>query len=175
MDTLLSASAHRSVEKLGIDSMLSGPGGGAGELYVESQERGGNMVERRWIERRGPTRIHWPERRTAFDRRGRSHPLLNPAILLAVLLLLNLLSVLDWALTRHELSFGVHEANPLMAFLFQYGDGIAIAVKVVIMLLVSLAVWRLRRFRRILDFAVTTTVAYAGLLVYHVTGIALTL
>lgn len=133
------------------------------------------MVERRRGERRGPTRMHWPERRTAFDRRGRSHPLLDPSILVAVLALLNLLSLLDWALTRHELALGAGEANPLMAFLFEYGDGVAAGVKTAIMLLVSLAVWRLRRFRRVLDLAATTTVAYSGLIVYHVTGIAMTL
>jgi hypothetical protein len=43
------------------------------------------------------------------------------------------------------------------------------------MLAISLVIWRGRRYRRILEFAVLATTAYAALIVYHIIGLGIIL
>ena len=132
-------------------------------------------MERRAADRRQRALcIKWPERRTGFDRRSSTRVAVlrdSSAALLAVLAVLNLLNLLDWRFTMVGLERGAVEANPVMSFLFGVDTLTAGLFKVALMLAISLVVWRGRRYRRILEFAVLATVAYAGLIVYHLIGL----
>ena len=134
-------------------------------------------MERRSVDRRtGGVSFYWrwPERRTGFDRRGRCWVDAlrdSSAALVALLALLNLLNVLDWQFTTVGLSRGAMEANPLMAAFFGIDSLSAGLFKVAVMLTISLIIWRTRRYRRVLEFTVLATVAYLGVIIYHVVGL----
>lgn len=132
-------------------------------------------MERRYADRRSrAVSLKWPERRSGFDRRrplAIEHLRDSSAALFLVLALLNLLNLLDWRFTTLELQYGATEANPLMALFFGVDSYTAGLFKVAVMLGVSLAIWKARRYRRILEFAVIATTVYAALIVYHLVGI----
>lgn len=132
-------------------------------------------MERRSHERRSRgASFHWPERRSGFDRRAPCRVAAlrdRSAALVALLALLNLLNVLDWQFTVIGLERGAIEANPFMDAFFGIDSFSAGLFKVAVMLTISLIIWRARRYRRILEFAVLTTVAYAGVILYHVVGL----
>ena len=113
---------------------------------------------RRSERRNGRSRFHLPERRTGFDRR-RQYPLTgtlrdNPALILGVLVLINVLSALDFGLTYAELQAGVAaEGNPLLAGLFAAGPSQAWLFKGSVMLVVSLIIWHQRKHRAMLAVA----------------------
>jgi hypothetical protein len=136
------------------------------------------ISERRQTDRRAAHQftLRWPERRTGFDRR-KAYPVLrmlrdSGALLLSVLVLLNVLSLIDLGLTTYELTLGAAEGNPVMRMAFDAGPAAVIAVKVGVMVLVSVGIWWLRRYRRVLQLSVASVGAYAALLVYHVAGLA---
>lgn len=121
--------------------------------------------------------VRFPERRSGFDRRRTRAYLLalrdNPARLLGVLALLNLMNLADFLLTQYELALGtVAEGNPLMALAFGMGGSAALMTKVGGMLLITVVVWQLRRFMRILDLALAAMVFYAVVIAYHLVGLA---
>ena len=136
-------------------------------------------MERRSTDRRQCAAcMRWPERRTGFDRRDSSGVEAlrdSSALLLVALALLNLLNLLDWRFTVLGLERGAIEANPLMSFLFGVDSYAAGLFKVAIMLTVSLVVWRARKYRHMLEFAVVVTTAYAVLIVYHLIGLGIIL
>jgi len=136
------------------------------------------ISERRGVDRRTARQftLRWPERRTGFDRRE-EYPVLrmlrdSGAALLALLVLLNVLSLVDLGLTTHELTLGAAEGNPIMRMAFDAGPAAVIAVKVGVMLLVSAGIWWLRRYRRVLQLLVASVGLYGALLAYHVAGLA---
>jgi len=121
-------------------------------------------------------KLRLPERRTGFDRR-REDDLLRilrdqPAILLALLVSLNLLSVFDWALTMRALAFGAREANFVVGAFLAANPVSALVFKIAVMLGVSAAIWRSRRYRLVLVTALAGIGAYAFLMLYHVVGLA---
>lgn len=135
-------------------------------------------------DRRQRRRFVVRERRSGFDRR-RGHrsglaaaferPLLrlrnDPILLLELLVLVNLFSALDLALTLLALEMGAVELNPLMDHLLGIGVAPAAAVKVGIVLLATTGLWLLRRYRVALMTAVLIFAIYASLIVFELVGI----
>ena len=119
--------------------------------------------------------LRFPDRRTGFDRRLPNDPVRTlrdqPAILFGLLAALNLLSIVDWVLTSHELTFGAREANLFIQTLLNASPWLVIAFKVVWMLCLSGLIWKARRYRLVLLTAVGAVGAYAVLMLYHVAGI----
>lgn len=118
-----------------------------------------------------------PERRTGFDRR-RTYPVTGPlrdrpVALVVLLLAVNGLSLLDFALTMQELAAGIAtEGNPVLAPLFAQGPMQAWAFKSALILLVSLGIWQGRRMRAILGVAVFALFTFAAVVGYHLIGIS---
>jgi hypothetical protein len=124
------------------------------------------------------------ERRTGFDRRrvdyggvwgaaaGAVRSLRDrPAILLVLLVEANLLNLCDYFLTRWGLALGaVSEANPIMRGLFVTDARLAGVVKVLLVLGVSLLVWRYRRFRPMLVSGLAVVCVLLLVVVYQVWG-----
>ncbi len=78
------------------------------------------------IERRvSPSALRWPERRTGFDRRA-PQPITkalrdNLPVLVGLVVVLNVLNLVDFALTSRALAYGAAEANPIMNAIFLSG------------------------------------------------------
>lgn len=122
--------------------------------------------------------ITWPERRSGFDRRCEYaiSVLRDSSVLLLVMLgVLNILNMLDLRFTLLALDRGAAEANPVMAFFFNMDSLSAGLFKIALILVISLAVWWGRKYRRILEFAVLSTAIYAALVGYHIVGLTFTL
>jgi len=135
---------------------------------------------RRRTERRaGRSGFRLSERRTGFDRRE-EYPLTgtlrdNPALLFGVLVLINVLSALDFALTYMQLQAGtVTEGNPVLASLFAEGPGQAWIFKAGMMLAVSVVIWHQRKHRAMLSVALIALALYVAVLVYHLAGMTVT-
>lgn len=117
-----------------------------------------------------------PERRSGFDRR-REYPLTGPLrdrplALIVLLAAVNTLSLLDFQLTAYELAQGIAtEGNPVMAFLFASGPNSAWLFKTVLVLLVSVGIWRGRRMRPVLGVALFAFLVFSGVLAYHFVGV----
>ena len=130
----------------------------------------------RGADRRAARRFVARDRRTGFDRR-KSYPITgalreNPRLLVAVLVAINVLSALDFVLTRTELDSGIaSEGNPVLAPLFEQGPGLAWLFKTVIVLGVSVVIWRQRHRRAILSVAIAALAIYALVIAYHLSGI----
>ena len=141
-----------------------------------------------WAERQtGDRRRHrlsfvLHERRTGFDRRRSSRTgwwtslLLyireHPTILVIALLGLNVMNALDMMLTLRATDLGANEANPIIRALLGTGVPLAFAVKLLVVALASLAIWRLKRYRAGLMAGVIVAAAYATVVVYHVVNLA---
>lgn len=135
--------------------------------------------------RRGPDRRHHSrfvlaERRSGFDRRqprGFERTALalrdSPAVLLVLLAAANVMNIIDQLATTQALAAGHSEGNPVMAALIAHDPRVAAVVKVLAILLVTAGIWRLRRYRLILQVAVLMFALFAGVLVLHVFGAAL--
>jgi hypothetical protein len=161
-------------------------GGHAGPLGCLAVETGtaesAAATERRSVDRRMSRKFVVRERRTGFDRRnprrvGRIGAALdsslvylrdNASVVLAVLLTANLLSILDLVFTLRALQNGAQEGNPLMKALLDWNPAVAGCVKVGIILGLSLLIWRLRRYRMILQVALFALVMYGGIIAYHI-------
>jgi hypothetical protein len=140
--------------------------------------------ERRLAERRHRRFIFvLHERRSGFDRRQQSSAgpwtavLLgvrdHPAVLVAILVGLNLLNALDVVFTFQAFKLGAVEANPIARALMNASMPLAVSVKLLIMVLATVTVWRLRSLRVGLTAAVIATLAYAALTAYHLLNLAL--
>lgn len=118
------------------------------------------------------------ERRRGFDRRASASPLVRalialrdvPGVLMLLLAAINVLNVMDLALTVEALKQGNAEANPVMAALFAQGPAPAAFFKILCVAAVSLAVWRLRSYRRVLQVAVSAFALYVGVMLFHIYG-----
>jgi hypothetical protein len=141
------------------------------------------------VERRGGTdrrvqrvSIHYPERRTGFDRRDpgttRWSRLLwwyrdRPAAVAGAAALIAVLGLTDVLLTWHLIDLGAREANPIMARLLDGGLGGALWLKAAVIVPVAAAVWTLRRYRRVLAFSLVVLAASAALVAAEALGLAL--
>lgn len=126
------------------------------------------------------------ERRDGFDRRrpgtwsarfqervlGRLRD--HDRNLFAVLVTANILNVLDFLFTLRALAHGAVEANPFMRILLSLDPVTAGAVKVALMLGVSLLVWRFRRHRLPLLAGVALPVVFGLVFLYHLYGVTVT-
>ena len=125
------------------------------------------------------------ERRGGFDRRApdsASSRVFERAllrlrddgpVLVALLALANILSLLDFFLTRRALDRGAGEANLLLRHLLMQNVWAAGAFKVLLVLLVSLTVWRLRRYRLVLLAGVAECALYVPVIAYQLYGLTL--
>jgi len=127
------------------------------------------------------------ERRSGFDRRMRpgaagTAPTLTgvlltvrdrPGILWIILVSVNALNLADFFLTLNVLALGGGEANPLLAQLFAADPLYAGLFKFAVVLLVTLAVWRCRRFRRALEAAFIMLGVFTVVFFYHICGLVL--
>jgi hypothetical protein len=92
-------------------------------------------------------------------------------LLASVLVAINALSALDFALTYLQLRAGlITEANPLLAELFAASPGRAWLFKTAVMLAVSLVIWQQRRHRMVIGVAIGALLLYLGIIGYHVLG-----
>lgn len=138
------------------------------------RRRYGRMERRALERRRAGVYFRWPERRSGFDRRDACVVAVlreSSSAVLALLALLNLLNVLDWRFTMIGMERGAIEANPFMAAFFGIDSLAAGLFKVAVMLTISLVIWRMRHYRRVLELTVLATVVYAGLILYHLVGL----
>lgn len=123
-------------------------------------------------DRRIARRFRFNDRRTGFGRRK-----LNPFFrtmrdaswaLIGLLVLLNVFSLFDAAFTMLELRLGIaQEGNPVLGMILGSSPFLALGFKTALMVLVSLAIWRGRRYRAILAVAPTALALYAAVLSYH--------
>ena len=139
-------------------------------------------AERRSVDRRISRKFVVRERRTGFDRRrprratavgGAVDASLvylrdNASVVIAVLLTANLLSILDLVFTLGALQNGAEEANPFMKALLDWNPTVAGGVKVGIIMALSLLIWKMRRYRLVLQVAVFALVVYAAIIAYHI-------
>jgi hypothetical protein len=129
-------------------------------------------VARRRTDRRvAGAAFRFPDRRTGFDRRVdagvvgwyRDRPGLI-AIALSALVLLN---IADFTLTLRALDLGAREANPVMAGLLNLSPALAGTVKVGLTVLVAAAIWKMRRYRRILQISLVALAGFTMLVIYQ--------
>jgi hypothetical protein len=139
-----------------------------------------DRVDHREADRRTRVRpLFYPERRTGFDPRRRS-PVLgflrdSRWLLLGLLIALNMLSLADWVLTLTGIGAGATtEGNPVLAGLMGQSLPLAGAFKLVVMLGVSIIVWRGREFRLVLATLVAGVGLYFAVFVYHLVGLTAT-
>ena len=124
------------------------------------------------------------ERRGGFERRSRRRSWLaaeldtilvnlrdHPATLAALLILGNVLSLADLALTRVSLNLGAAEANPFMRPLLAGHPAYALMVKIGVVMALSLVIWRFRRRRRIVGLAVYLAAFYCFVVAYELVGV----
>lgn len=97
----------------------------------------------------------------------------DPALLVETLVFLNLLSVVDLLLTITALRLGATELNPLMARLFEAGTAPTALVKTALVLVATLGLWALRRYRAALTATVALLIVYGLLATFELTGLLL--
>jgi hypothetical protein len=126
------------------------------------------------------------ERRSGFDRRGPASagPATvffesaltglreRPGTLWVLLVTVNALNLVDFALTLNVLALGGGEANPIMRSLFSLNPVYAGAFKLVAVLLCTWLVWRFRRFRSALGAALLMVAIFTAVFFYHIIGLA---
>jgi hypothetical protein len=117
------------------------------------------------------------DHRTGFDRRKKSwfFGTLRDrrGLLIGLLVLLNVLSLLDGALTAFELSLGIAtEGNPLFGNVIQTNGFLAAGLKVLMMIVVSALIWRWRAHRSILAIVPFALALYGAVIAYHLGSLA---
>jgi hypothetical protein len=143
-------------------------------------------IQERGTDRRRSHRLVLRERRSGFERRRprrrstvggayegslvylREHP----AALIALLVLANVLSLLDFFLTLTLLRLGFTEANPVMDYFFRSSVLQAGVVKCGLVAVCALAFWSLRRFRPALLAALFMAGLYVAIVLYEIAGLA---
>ncbi len=78
------------------------------------------------------------------------------------------LNVADVAFTLRALGRGLQEVNPVMAGLLDAGHGIATFVKIGVTVVLAVAGWWLRRFRRVIEVALIVIALMSAVVLYHV-------
>ena len=138
---------------------------------VTASDRGGGERRVRTVS------LRYPEQRTGFDRRATSRYQSaltayrrEPGAIAAVLGLILALNAADLILTVRALGRGTGEANPLMAWLFDQHTVLAAIFKLAVGLAVTAVIWRLRRYRRVLELSIVLTALFGLVLSYHLVG-----
>ena len=138
---------------------------------VTGSDRGGGERRVRTVS------LRYPEKRTGFDRRATSRYQSaltayrrQPGAIAAVLGLILALNAADLILTVRALGRGTGEANPLMAWLFDQHAVLAAIFKLAVGLAVTAVIWRLRRYRRVLELSIVLTALFGLVLSYHLVG-----
>lgn len=93
--------------------------------------------------------------------------------MLAMLVILNFLNIADYFLTLNWLSFGVRELNPVLRWMFGLSVYHAGLFKISSILAVSLLVWYLRKYRRIIEFSIAAILLFMLVYIYHLLGAVL--
>lgn len=143
-------------------------------------------LQRRGADRRQRRRLFvLQERRTGFDRRisssrGSVERVLltlrdHPPVLAGLLIAANILNLLDFLMTHRALQSGVGEANPVMNGLFSVSPWAAGVFKLTVVGLSSLAIWRFRRYRRLLVASMFLVAAYSAVILFQLYGLAVIL
>lgn len=137
-------------------------------------ERRSGLDRRSGYEDRASRRYRFIDRRSGFDRRKR-YPVTGtlrdyPLALVALLLWLNLLSIVDGIFTLGEINHGIAvEGNPvLVAAWYLGGDLGPVLIKLGGIFTASLVIWFGRRRRIILQFALFGLALYSALVAYHI-------
>jgi hypothetical protein len=146
-----------------------------GDAPIAVPKRDGTWPQverRRGLDRRVKRHFVFMDHRTGFDRRQRSwfFGSLRDSrwLLIALLMVLNLLSLFDGVLTAFELRLGIAtEGNPVLGSIIQTNGLLAVAVKVAVMITVSVVIWHWRSHRRILAVVPFALALYAALIAYH--------
>ncbi len=138
---------------------------------VTGSDRGGGERRVRTVS------LRYPEQRTGFDRRATSRYQRaltayrrEPGAIAAVLGLILALNAADRILTVRARGRGTGEANPLMAWLFEQHMGLAATFKLAVGLAVTAVIWRLRRYRRMLELSIVLAALFGLVLSYHMIG-----
>lgn len=118
-----------------------------------------------------------PERRTGYDQRTTNHSLghkvtshlsKNEFLLAALLILINILNLGDLIFTYLALAAGHEEGNPFLRYIFvNYDPVIGGYVKITIGVLVTLVIWLLRKYRRMMEAAIIILVIFFSIFFYH--------
>lgn len=111
------------------------------------------------------------DRRTGFDRRSGETRLRalrdHSSWVLGLLIAMNVMNILDLALTRGALKAGAREANPIMAVLLARDPVFGAYFKAAIVAMASLALWDLRRYKPALAATVLGAGILTGVVIYH--------
>lgn len=138
------------------------------------------VMRRRRQERRMEHKpLHFPERRTGFERRdlpgwrgtyqsemrkfSESH--LGLPLVLATIVVFNLI---DYLMTVRILAAGGSELNPIMERLFQISPQVAALFKLFTAGLVVLLLLGLRKYRRTIEISLLIMVGYSALMFWHI-------
>ncbi|MEA2002991.1 MAG: DUF5658 family protein [Actinomycetota bacterium] len=124
--------------------------------------------------------LHFPERRTGFDRRlpdkggWRSYYdnalrcyRDNKTTFLLVLATIIVFNYVDYLLTIRVLRAGGMELNPIMARLFEISPVVAASAKLGAVGAAALVLLALRRYRRTLEASLVLLVTFTVLMFYH--------
>lgn len=143
--------------------------------------------DRRTCDRRRRRRHTFFDQRSGFDRRTPVQDLHgvagtlqrtllglrdHPNTLFWVLVATNALNIADYGLTMNALANGFSEGNPVMGFLIQMSPIWAGVFKTAAVLLASLLVWQLKRYRKALLVALLMLAVFAGVFAWHLYGLA---
>ena len=93
-------------------------------------------------------------------------------MLVIALLGLNVMNALDMMLTLQATDLGASEANPIIRALLGTDVPLAFAVKLLMVVLASLAIWRLKRYRVSLMAGIIACTLYVTVVAYHVVNLA---
>jgi hypothetical protein len=142
-------------------------------------DSGLDAPQRRSQDRRRTRTLHYPERRTGFDRRSASPGTTGTAsgvlgfvrerdlVLAGMLCVLNVLNMSDLLMTFQLMEHGAVEGNLLMGTLLGADPIAAAAFKVVMLGAVSLVIWNMRRYRTVLLLALISVGGFALLFAYE--------
>ena len=138
------------------------------------------------MKQRGPDRrvrrdlLHFPERRSGFDRRmttaagwrGMWDASLhkyreNKITFMIVLATIIVFNYVDYLLTVRVLRAGGAELNPIMAHLFEISPVVAATAKLGAVGAAVLILLMLRRYRRTLEASLVLLAAFTALMFYH--------
>lgn len=135
------------------------------------------MEQRKKDRRVNKKAIVVPERRTGFDRRSDNHTVghkvahhlsSNMSLLACLLILINLLNFADLIFTYLALGAGHDEANPFLRYIFiNFSPLIGGYLKLGVGFIVTLAIWHLRKYRRMLEATLLILAIYTGIFFYH--------
>lgn len=142
-------------------------------------------TERRAGDRRRRGQHIFRDQRTGFDRRESERSgagilyctlagLRNqPRLLFWLLITVNALNIADFGLTLNALAHGYQEGNPIMGFLFEMNPALAGIFKILAVLLASVLVWQLKRYRKALLAAIVMLLIFAGVFAWHLYGLVM--